>query len=90
MESKDLIKVIEADSIEFKALTDKWVAANDVAAAAKSRSYAKRLMKSLKKYVSASIADAEKVPAIPEPIVKEVVEPETVFEEVTEVKEGSW
>lgn len=81
MESKNIIKAVEADMVEFKALTDVWADSNDISAAAKSRGYAKKLMKSLKAYVSASIRDAANVPAPVEPIPAPVVE-EPVVEEI--------
>ena len=87
MKSKDIIKLIDADMAQFKALGDKWVEADDVAAAAKSRSYAKRLMKNLKMYVRESMKDAENVKPV------EVVEfVEVIEEEVVEApkSDDSW
>lgn len=87
MESKNIYKAIEADMAQFKALGDKWVAEEDKSSCAKSRSYAKKLMKSLKMYVSTSIADEKLVkpkPVVVEEVVAEVIEEEVEVEEVAE------
>lgn len=84
MESKNLLKAIEADITMFKTLSDKWASDEDKAACAKSRAYAKRLMKALKAYVSASISDEALVkPKQVAKVVKEEVK-EEVKEVVTE------
>lgn len=86
MESKRLFKLIEADCMEFMELGQEWTDSDNISSVAKSRSYAKKLMKNLKSYVTASIVDADSVkPAeVAEPV--EEVEVEEVEVEEVEAK----
>ena len=95
MESKTIFKEIEADMKNFKALGEEWVELEDKSSCAKSRSYAKRIMKLLKTYIGTSMADEKLVkPALapapivePEPVVEEEVLEEVAEEVIEEVVE---
>lgn len=93
MESKVMFKKILEDMEQFKALGSEWVDADDKSSVAKSRSYAKRLMKDLKSFIVLSMADEKlvkpkPVPVVEEPVIEEAPEvEEEIIEEVEEVEE---
>jgi hypothetical protein len=88
MESKVTFKRIVADMEKFKSFGTEWADADNKSSVAKSRSYAKRLMKDLKSFISLSMADEKLVK--PKPVIVEEaseVEEEIIEEEVEEVEE---